>query len=240
MKKLLLLLLLIPLVSFGQTNSEAMKKLKNSKELLEMGLITQKEFDSIAVSLKDIILNSKVVKEEISDDGFYITNKKLIPEKFAESKTDILGGVLTGGIGGGGTKSYLIGLTSRNKLKIKNQELTLKINQNVDVAGNKLSNISTQQFFSDAQSPNDFALVKLNTNIKKEERWIKTGSMSLAGGISFQIKKKLYIDFEWEELENNTFKIKTNLEPDNYAFIFIGIGTSAYSNNSIFTFTVEY
>ena len=238
MKKLILLLILIPFISFGQTNSEAMKKLQNSKELLEMELITQKEFDSIAVYLKDIILNSKVVKEEILDDGFYITNKKLIPEKFAESKINIWGAALTMGIGGGGIKSYLSGLTSRNKLKVKNQELTLKINQNVDVAGNKISNISAQQFFSDAQSPNDFALVKLNTNIKKEERWIKTGSMSLAGGYSFQIKKKLYIDFEWEELENNTFKIKTNLEPDNYAFVFIG--TSAYSNNSIFTFTVEY
>ena len=106
------------------------------------------------------------------------------------------------------------------------------------MAGNKISNISTQQFFSDAQSPNDFVLVKLNTNIKKKERWIKTGSMSLAGGYSFQIKKKLYIDFEWEELGNNTFKIKTNLEPDNYAFVFIG--TSAFSNNAIFSFTVEY
>ncbi|HIF84023.1 MAG TPA: hypothetical protein EYQ79_00900 [Flavobacteriaceae bacterium] len=238
MRKFLILLLFIPLVSFGQTSSEAMQKLQYSKELLKMELITQKEFDSIAVALKDIILNSKIVKEEILDDGFYITNKKLIPEKFAESKTNIWGSALTIGIGGGGTKSYLIGLTSKNKLKVKNQELTLKINQNVDVAGNKISNISTQQFFSDAQSPNDFALVKLNKNIKKKERWIKTGSMSLAGGFSFQIKKKLYIDFEWEELENNTFKIKTNLEPDNYAFVFIG--TSAYSNNSIFTFTVEY
>ena len=47
MKKLILLLILIPFVSFGQTNSEAMKKLQNSKELLEMGLITQKEFDQI-------------------------------------------------------------------------------------------------------------------------------------------------------------------------------------------------
>ena len=233
-----MLLLFIPLVSFGQTSSEAMQKLQYSKELLEMELITQKEFDSIAVALKDIILNSKIVKEEIPDDGFYITNKKLIPEKFAESKTNIWAAALTMGIGGGGTKSYLIGLTSKNKLKVKNQELTLKINQNVDVAGNKISNISSQQFFSDAQSPNDFALVKLNTNIKKKERWIKTGSISLAEGYSFQIKKKLYIDFEWEELENNTFKIKTNLEPDNYAFVFIG--TSAYSNNSIFTFTVEY
>ena len=63
-----MLLLFIPLVSFGQTSSEAMQKLQYSKELLEMELITQKEFDSIAVALKDIILNSKIVKEEIPDD----------------------------------------------------------------------------------------------------------------------------------------------------------------------------
>ena len=238
MKKLILILLFIPLISFGQTNSEAMKKLQNSKELLDLGLITQKEFDSIAVVLKDIILNSKVVKEEIPDDGFYINDKKLVPEKFAESKTDYLGTALTYGLGGGGTKSYLAGKTSKNKVKVNNQEIILKINQNVDVAGNKISNIATQQFFSDAQSPNDFALVKLNTNIKKEERWIKTGSMSLAGGYSFQIKKKLYIDFDWEELDNNSFIIKTDLEPNNYAFVFVG--TSAFSNNAIFTFTVEY
>ena len=49
MKKLILLLLFIPIISFGQTNWEAMKKLQNTKELLELGLITQKEFDSIAV-----------------------------------------------------------------------------------------------------------------------------------------------------------------------------------------------
>ena len=238
MKKLILLLLFIPIISFGQTNSEAMKKLQNSKELLDLGLITQKEFDSIAVVLKDIILNSKVVKEEIPDDGFYISDKKLVPEKFAESKTNYLSTALTYGLAGGGTKSYLIGKTSKNKVKVNSQEIILKINQNVDVAGNKISNIASQQFFSDAQSPNDFALVKLNTNIKKEERWIKTGSMSLAGGYSFQIKKKLYIDFDWEELENNTFKINTDLKPDNYAFVFIG--TSAYSNNAIFSFTVEY
>jgi hypothetical protein len=227
---------LIAFSAFGQINSEAMIKLQNSKELLEMGLITQKEFDSIAVVLKDIILNSKVVKDETFDDGFYINDKKLVPEKFAESKTDVLGAALTYGIGGGGTKSYLRGKTSKNILKVNNQEMILKINQNVDVAGNKISTIATQQFFSDAQSPNDFALVKLNTNIKKEERWIKTGSMSLASGFSFQIKKKLYLDFDWEEIEKNTFRIKTNLLPDNYAFVFVG--TSAFSNNSIFTFTL--
>jgi len=230
--------MLIPVLSISQTNSEAMKKLQNSKELLEMGLITQKEFDSIANYLKDIILNSKVVEKETEPDGFYIGKERVIPEKFAESKTDIWGAALTGGIAGGGTKSVLVGLSSKNKLFIDNQEFTLRINRNVDVAGNNLSSISRQQFFSDAQSPNDFALVKLNTNVKKQERWIKTGSMSLASGYSFQIKKKEYIEFEWEELETNVFKIKTNLEQGNYAFVFIG--TSAFSNNAIYTFTVDY
>lgn len=226
------------MLSISQTNSEAMKKLQNSKELLEMGLITQKEFDSIANYLKDIILNSKVVEKETEPDGFYIGNERVIPEKFAESKTDIWGAALTGGIAGGGTKSVLVGLSSKNKLFIDNQEFTLRINRNVDVAGNNLSSISKQQFFSDAQSPNDFALVKLNTNVKKQERWIKTGSMSLASGYTFQIKKKEYIEFEWEELETNVYKIKTNLEQGNYAFVFIG--TSAFSNNAIYTFTVDY
>tara|TARA_X000000950_G_C13669290_1_gene559253 strand:+ start:61 stop:777 length:717 start_codon:yes stop_codon:yes gene_type:complete len=238
MKNLILILILIPFLSLSQTNSEAMKKLQNSKELLEMGLISQKEFDSIANDLKAIILSSKVVEKDLEPDGFYTEEKRIIPEKFAESKTDIWGAALTGGLAGGGTKSILVGKTSKNKVKVNNQVFTLKINNNVDVAGNNISSISKQQFFSDAQSPNDFALVRLNTNIKKEERWIKTGSMSLASGYSFQIKKKEFIKFEWEEIDTNMYKITTNLQPDNYAFIFIG--TSAFSNNAIYTFTLGY
>ena len=238
MKKFLLILILIPFLSFSQTNSEAMKKLQNSKELLEMGLISQKEFDSIANDLKAIILSSKVVEKDLEPDGFFIEEKRIIPEKFAESKTDIWGAALTGGLAGGGTKSILVGKTSKNKVKVDNQVFTLRINKNVDVAGNNISSISQQQFFSDAQSPNDFALVRLNTNIKKDERWIKTGSMSLASGYSFQIKKKEFIKFDWEEIETNLYKITTNLEPDNYAFVFVG--TSAFSNNAIYTFTLGY
>lgn len=49
---LLTLLLLISVLSFSQNQVEAMTKLKNIKELLELDLITQKEFDSISIELK--------------------------------------------------------------------------------------------------------------------------------------------------------------------------------------------
>ena len=49
-------------------------------------------------------------------------------------------------------------------------------------------------------------------------------------------KKKLYIDFDWKEISPNKYEIKTNLEEGNYAFVFVG--TTAFSNNALYTFTV--
>ena len=53
-----------------------------------MELISQKEFDSISQELKNIILNSKV--EDNRPNGFYIGDNEIIPERFAESKTDVV------------------------------------------------------------------------------------------------------------------------------------------------------
>ena len=136
----------------AQTQSEAMVKLKNIKELLEMELISQKEFDSISQELKNIILNSKV--EDNRPNGFYIGDNEIIPERFAESKTDVVGIIITGGLAGGETKSYLLGADSKYTLDINKQVLTLRINRD-----SNSGNIPIQQFFSDIQSPNDFALV---------------------------------------------------------------------------------
>jgi len=224
------------LFAVAQTNKEAMEKFKNIKDLYELEMITQEEFDSIAKQLKEIILNSKVENENSKIDGFYIGEKRLIPERFAESKTDILGAALTYGIAGGSTKSYLSGAVSRNVQTSGSQVFTLLINQNVDMAGNNLSTLRNQQFFSEIQSPNDFALVKLNSNVRGKERWIKTGSMSLAGGYSYQVKKKQYIKFEWEEVEPTLFKITSRLPIGQYAFIFVG--QSSFSNNAIYTFSI--
>jgi hypothetical protein len=234
-----LLILLIPFVGISQSSSEAMEKLKNMKELLDMDLLSQSEFDSISKGLKEIILSNKSLEDENTDisDGFYYKNEIMYPEKFSESKTDYLGYALTYGLAGGSTKSILNGVSSRVKVD-SIQQFKLYIFENVDLAGNNRSNIQNQQFFSNAQSPQDFALVKLTIDKYNERRWIKTGSMSLADGFSLSIKAKEYIDFEWKESnKKGEFIIDTKLQSGEYAFVFVG--TSAYSNNSIYTFSVE-
>ena len=240
MKKIyILLILLIPFIGFSQSSAEAMKKLKNMKELLDMDLITKSEFDSISKGLKKIILSNKDLEttNENKSDGFYYNDEILYPEKFSESQTDYIGYALTYGLAGGSTKSILNGETSRVKVDSV-QQFKLYISENVDLAGNNRSNIQNQQFFSYAQSPQDFALVQLTVNKNKETRWIKTGSMSLADGYSFSIKSKEYIDFKWKaSAKAGEFVIDTKLATGEYAFIFVG--TSAYSNNAIYTFSVK-
>ena len=241
MKKLLLILLCLPFIGFGQTSEDAMQKLRNVKELLELNLITQIEYDSISVELKNIIINSNSeVKKNSSniDDGFYYNGNIIYPEKFSESKTDYLGTALTYGLAGGGTKSYLNNQSSKTKIDIDNQEFILQITKNVDLAGNTQSNIALQQFFSTVQSPQDFALIRFKIKKTTEQRWIKTGSVNLLEGYTFAINSKEYLDFDWEKLpELRGFKIQTELTSGEYAFVFIG--TSAYSQNAIYTFSIE-
>lgn len=238
MKNLLAFILLITSIDslFGQVMNDPLKKLQSTKELYELGLINKKEFDSIANELKEIILSTQIIENK-KIDGFYINQKRMIPEKFAESKLDVLGSALTGGLAGGSTKSILIGDSSKNILDRKNQIFKLYINQNVDVNGNTISNISNQQFFSNAQSPDDFTLVKLKVDNNKNERSVKIGSMSLTGGYSFQIKKKFHLPFEWNQIKDFEYTIKTNLESGEYAFVFTG--TTAFSNAAVFTFSIK-
>ena len=241
MKKLLLILLCLPFIGFGQTSEDAMQKLRNVKELLELNLITQIEYDSISVELKNIIINSNSEVKKTSsniDDGFYYNGNIIYPEKFSESKTDYLGTALTYGLAGGGTKSYLNNQSSKTKIDIDNQEFILQITKNVDLAGNTQSNIALQQFFSTVQSPQDFALIRFKIKKTTEQRWIKTGSVNLLEGYTFAINSKEYLDFDWERLpELRGFKIQTELTSGEYAFVFIG--TSAYSQNAIYTFSIE-
>lgn len=236
MRIIILIFLLVSSNMFCQMNDEAVKKLKGAKELLELELITQKEFDSIANELKKLILKSDVTVKEKIQDGFYIDKEFLLPERFAESKTDILGAALSSGLVGGGTKSMLAGLKSNN-IFTKGQKMYLKIKSNV--IGEFESSLAYQQFFSFVQSPNDFALVKLKISTKNKSRWIKTGSMSLAAGYNFTIKRKEFIDFDFKKVEgeDDMFELNFNLPAGEYAFVYIG--TSAYSNNSIFSFSVN-
>ena len=58
MKKYLILSVLVFITtnSFAQQDTDAMTKLKNVKELFDLGLISQQEYDSVSKNLTQIIL----------------------------------------------------------------------------------------------------------------------------------------------------------------------------------------
>ncbi|MGB1044610.1 MAG: hypothetical protein ACPGYU_05615 [Flavobacteriaceae bacterium] len=216
-------------------NDVLIEKLKSSKELLSLGLLTQVEYDSIAKDVKSKILRSYNGNDL---DGFYHQGKRIVPEVFANHKMDILGTVFSFGLAGGGTKSILTGSSSMNKINRDNQEMILNITRNVDFGGNAISTISNEQNVASAQSPANFILVPLKVNLKKEQRSIKIGSLGLLKGPSFQIDPKLIIDFNWEAISNLKFRIRTNLTPGEYAFVYKGT-TSQFSSSPIFSFSVN-
>lgn len=216
-------------------NDVFIEKLKSSKELLSLGLLTQVEYDSIAKDVKSKILRSYNGNDL---DGFYYQGKRIVPEVFANHKMDILGTVFSFGLAGGGTKSILTGSSSMNKINRDNQEMILNITRNVDFGGNAISTISNEQNVASAQSPANFILVPLKVNLKKEQRSIKIGSLGLLKGPSFQIDPKLIIDFNWEAISNLKFRIRTNLTPGEYAFVYKGT-TSQFSSSPIFSFSVN-
>lgn len=235
MRHLLFLFFTFSLTFSSAQNDALIQKLKNSKELLSLGLLTQVEYDSIAREVKSKLLRSDDSNEL---DGFYYQGKRMIPEVFANHKIDMLGTMFSFGLAGGGTKSILIGSSSMNKIDKQNQVILLDITRNVDFGGNAISTISNEQNIASAQSPANFILVPLKVNSKKEQRSIKIGSLGLLKGPSFQIDPKLLIDFNWEAISNSKFRIQTNLVPGEYAFVYKGT-TSQFSSNPIFSFSVN-
>ncbi len=273
MKKYLILSVLVFMTSnsFAQEDTDAMSKLKNVKELFDLGLISQQEYDSVSQNLTQIILNSKVVSdvennpESTAEEGFFSQGVKLTPERFIDTRTDVLGTALTGGIVGGGIKSYLMNEKSPNVIKLrpdgepinlKNRDKKKYLNDedqigNLDTEFGQVtfslrinesevfSGIANQFLFSAIQSPNDFALVKLKKPINQNRggRFVKTGSMSLASGYTLNIKSNIMIPFEWKNLAKRSFEITARLNRGEYAFIYVG--GNAYTNTTLYTFSLQ-
>src|SRR6056300_1015931 len=104
MRHLLLIFFTLFITFSSAQNDVLIQKLKNSKELLSLGLLTQIEYDSISKEIKSKILRSDDSNEL---DGFYYHGKRIVLEVFANHKIDMLGTIFSFGLAGGGTKSIL-------------------------------------------------------------------------------------------------------------------------------------
>ena len=240
MKKLLLILLCLPIIGFGQNSipqsnnqNKSMQQLKNLKELFNLGLIDKIEYDSLSIQLKNKILY------EINkiDDGFYYKDKIMYPEQFYTTQKGNLISKTINSVIPLATKSKVEGLSSLNIIDGDFQTFKLVLSTGTDIAGNSLTNIGYQQSFSIAKSPKDFVLINLSIDNKNAYRWISTAQYSLIFGGDNTIDIKEFINFNWKEIKQNEFEINTQLPDGEYAFIFLG--SKHGESNRLFTFSVQ-
>lgn len=95
------------------------------------------------------------------------------------------------------------------------------------------------QFWGAVQSPNEFALIKLNK--KKSTRTLPDGmSVNVLAAASFTIPAKSAVDFNIEQINNYTFKVTVpgGLEPGEYAFYYRGNTSSFLQNQTAYDFTI--
>jgi hypothetical protein len=269
MKRFLLVVaILISFNGLSQDNTDAMTKLKNTKELYEMGLVSKAEYDSISKDLTKIILNTKV-ESDIKDnpesniqEGFYSQGVSLTPERFADTTIDILGAALTSGIAGGGIKSYLIGYKSPNVLEFQSDGLPFEMKNrdkkkyntkedqfdkdfgqikfNLRINESEIfDGIANQFLFSAIQSPNDFALVKL----KRPSNTNKGGRVVKTGSMSlvsgYRLNIKSNIMIPFEWKEISPRNFEISVRLNRGEYAFVYIGANTYTYSSVYTFSLQ-
>jgi hypothetical protein len=182
--------------------------------------------------MKKLLLLLAVISTSIiqAQEGFTYNGKKLYPEKFTKTKNNAFASGLTYGLAKIKMKSYMTKPRARMNVPEK-AEFKLTIKQ---TAG---STIQIGQFWGSVQSPEEFVLVKFNEH-KRKGRWLETGSGNIYTGLNFSVDPKYYINFEWDENDDGTFTVRTQLKKGQYAFLYAG-QNNAYANQSVYSFGVN-
>lgn len=96
------------------------------------------------------------------------------------------------------------------------------LDQLLDKIGYGYSNSNYQ-----AISPNDFKLIKLDKN--KNKREFVSGKVSAFGQYDMSIDDKNIVNFKYEKISANTYKIKfdKDLSPGEYCFLYLGNNNNA-------------
>ena len=122
-------------------------------------------------------------------------------------------------------------------------------NANANSSNNNRSNYINQMLGNTnftAVSPNDFKLLRLD--IVKNRREFTSGKMSAYGQYDMSISDEYILNFKYEKISENTFKIifTKDLEPGEYCFVYLGNNNnrpyaSAYMQNNfkVFDFSIK-
>lgn len=196
--------------------------------------------------IAEMIKVSRAQKQaEASKTGLYFIDKegnekRILPSVFSGTKTNTVAAAFSGGMANANIKSTVTNASSSNIVSTTNQVFYFYF---MPSQGDALSNTggAGDWWFKQATSPNEFALVELDTNKKKNERTLKTGKVN-AWGAKLGVNSGDAIPFEVEQLTETSFKIslKTPLQPGEYCFFYQGtIPQGGFNNQSIFDFSVQ-
>lgn len=89
--------------------------------------------------------------------------------------------------------------------------------------------------FIGTMSPENMILIPLSIH-KNKKRIYHHGSYDLVHGLNISWDKK---DFTWEKISDNSFRIKAELEPGEYAFAFRINKLQDFQLNAVYTFSVK-
>lgn len=219
------------------TDVEALKAMKEAgaDKLIILAMMNRK------AELND----EKEVAEEVSTTRptgiYYVLGDeeiRILPTVFSGKKSNPLAASLTYGIVSTKTKSTLLNAEASVKIRQVLPKFIFRFSpESVEQNAQKFVN---DWWFVSASSPNEFALVKLKSNKKKNYREITTGSSNAYTGDRVGIDQKSSIPFDIEVINDYTFAVipKKGLEPGEYCFFYSGAIPSMYTNQSVFDFSV--
>lgn len=182
--------------------------------------------------------------EEIVNSGIYFINDgnkvKILPSVFSASKTSTLASELTYGIASSKVKSIINNKRSRNVIKTGTPRFHFYFSpdNNNQLGGQG----GLDWWFKTATSPNEFVLVKLKSNERKNNRELETGSVNIYAGSKVGIDSKKAIAFSIEQVSDTEFIVSpdSSLEPGEYCFFYQGvIPQGGVNNQSVFDFSIE-
>lgn len=238
---------ILEMLELGFDEDIILTKIKTSEvdfktDIADLKFLKEKGASSNIISAM-MTQDKETAKEEVLS-GIYVINadkkEKILPSVFSGSKTNTLASGLTYGIASAKVKSIINNAQSRNVVSQEAAEFFFYFSPS-DV--NQLSaQGGTDWWFKTATSPNEFVLVKLKSNKRKNTREMETGSVNVYVGSKVGIDSKIAIPFNIDQISDTEFKVVPSelLEPGEYCFFYQGaIPQGGVNNQSVFDFSVQ-
>ena len=240
----------VQMVELGFDDYMIIDKINTSDVKFDASISALGEMKNAGVSSEILSLIMEKSKQNTkSKTGIYYTDasgedKLVQPSVFSGANSNAVAQKLVSGLINSKQKAQLPKTRSNNIIRQSQPEFTFIFDPSVTEVDNMQNNQGNDAgifnwWFRMASNPNEFVLVKLTVQEKKNLREVITGKSSWITSSS-GIDPKYALNFAIEEIEGNKFKVTPDtLEPGEYCFIYQGAVPQGRDNQSVFDFSIQ-